>query len=194
MSTNAPHLDNSTNRRRAVDEPLAWDNGFYGSSSYPSFATSYREYLERLGFTPPPFGRRLSSSLRLSIPQSGNTEHMATVPENSIPDLPTRWPINKGNEVEVDLRSLLPEKAEADECMEAYRRTLQNYLPAFYWPMLEQKWARAWEGPIWERDKEAVRSVFCIVILLLATSCQMIEGWQGNAAGMEERSTTHRLF
>ncbi|KAF8423259.1 fungal-specific transcription factor domain-containing protein [Tirmania nivea] len=169
MSTNAPHLDNSANRRRAIDEPSAWDNGFYGSSSCPSFATSYKEYLERLGFTPPPLGRRLS------------------IPENGVPDLPTRWPINKGNEVEVDLRSLLPEKAEADEWIEVYRKTLQKYLPAFHWPMLEQKWTRAWEEPIWERDKEAVRSVFCIVILLLAVSCQMIEGWQGNAAGMEER-------
>jgi len=194
MSANAPHLDSSAARRRAIDEPSVWDNGFYGSSSCPSFATGYREYLERLGYTPPPFGRRLSSSLRLSIPQIGNPEHMATVPENSIPNLPTRWPINKENEVEVDLRSLLPEKSEADECIEVYRKTLQNYLPVFYWPMLEQKWARAWEAPIWERDKEAVRSVFCIVILLLAISCQMIEGWQGNAAGMEERSATQGLF
>ncbi|KAF8431138.1 hypothetical protein BGX38DRAFT_359097 [Terfezia claveryi] len=195
MSANAHHLDTSANRRRAIDEPSAWDNGFYGSSSCPSFALGYKEYLERLGFTPPQLGRRLSSSLRLSIPQNGKiTEHMATVLENSVPDLPTRWPINQEDEIEVDLRSLLPQKAEADECIEVYRKTLQNYLPALYWPKLEQKWARAWEAPIWERDKETVRSVFCIVTLLLAISCQMIDGRQENTVGMEERSATHGLF
>lgn len=190
MAANLPHPDSAANRRRPIDEPSAWDNGFYGSSSCPSFATNYKEYLERLGFTPPPFGRRLSNTLRLSIPQNGTTEHMATVPENTVPDFPSRWPISKGSESEVDLRSLLPDKAEANRCKEVYRKTLQNYLPAFYWPMLEQKWARAWGEPIWERDKEAVRSVFCIVVLLLAISCQMIEGWHGNLAGMEERLVT----
>lgn len=191
--SNIPPSD--TNRRRPLDEAAAWDNGFYGSSSCPSFATNYKEYLERLGFPPPPLSRRLSGSLRLSIPQNGPLlDQMTTVPENSVPDLPTRWPIAKGNEVEVDLRTLLPEKRDADECKEVYRKTLQNYLPAFYWPMLEEKWARAWGEPIWEQDKEAVRSVFCIVVLILAISCQMIEGWRGNAAGMEERFVISHCF
>lgn len=187
MSSSIPLPDSSAHRRHTVDEPSTWDNGFYGSSSCPSFATNYKEYLERLGFTPPSLGRRLSNSLRLSIPQNGASEQMATVPENSVPDFPTRWPIRGEDEAEVDLRSLLPEKSEADECREVYRKTIQNYFPAFYWPLMEQKWARAWGEPIWEKDKETVRSVFCIVVLLLAVSCQMIEGWRGNIAGSEER-------
>ena len=173
--------------RRSPEQQSAWDAGSYGPGSFSSFLSNYREYLVRLGFAPPPLIRRLSQGLRRSSNSQNGNDTIPSASENIFADLPTRWPLPARNESEVDLRSLLPDRQAADECKEVYRKTLQKYLPAFYWSMLEEKWKRAWEQPIWEWDKEAVRSVFCIVLLLLAISCQMIEGWAGNTAGMEER-------
>ena len=140
------HTVNTPIRRGSVRRGLetsAWDGGLYGSSSSASFASSYREYLERLGFNPPPLSRRLS--LRLSIPNSGSSDAMTTVPEHSIPELPRRWPLRGDDDQVIDLRSLLPDKNDADECKEVYRKIVQNYLPALNWHMLEKKWERAWE-------------------------------------------------
>ncbi|KAI5789701.1 fungal-specific transcription factor domain-containing protein [Peziza echinospora] len=139
--------------RRSPEEQSAWDAGSYGPGSFSSFLSNYREYLVRLGFAPPPLIRRLSQGLRRPSQNGNDTIPSAT--ENIFADLPTRWPLPARDESEVDLRSLLPDKQAADECKEVYRKTLQKYLPAFYWSMMEDKWKRAWEQPIWEWDKEA---------------------------------------
>lgn len=58
---------------------------------------------------------------------------------------------------------------------EVFRTTVQNYTPIFYWPSLEKKIERAWKLPIWDGDNEAVRSVFCVIMMLLAVANQFIE-------------------
>jgi hypothetical protein len=78
--------------------------------------------------------------------------------------------------------------------LNVFRKTVQNYTPMFYWPAIEKKFKRAWDSPIWDGDNEAVRSVFCVVVMLLAVGSQFVEPGMlefpegGDWAAAQERS------
>lgn len=151
----------SGNRNGQGDGQSTWDGNFYGSSSTPSFMSSYREYLERLGFALPPT-RLISPSV---IQGSNSQESPANISNENI--------TTASSQMRRDLRYLLPNKEVADCIKQVYWRSRQVYQPTFYWPMVERKWKRAWAEPIWEDDEHAVRGVFCIVMMFLAVGGQL---------------------
>lgn len=70
----------------------------------------------------------------------------------------------------------MPPRAIADRLCEVFRTVIQNYTPLFVWPLfLEEKYERAFAEPIWEEDSTIVKSVFCIVQMMLAVASQMAE-------------------
>lgn len=137
---------------RYQEDGTSWDHHIFGPSSCPSFLHSYKDYLSRLGYRPP----------QGSDSQEALGEH----------PLPTSAP---DKYLPFDLRVLLPPIGMATQLFEVFKKTIQSYTPMFYWPSLEKKIERAWGMPIWDGDGEAVRSVFCVVIMLLAVASQFIE-------------------
>lgn len=145
---------------RFQDDGTSWDHHIFGPSSCPSFLYSYKDYLSRLGYRPPQ-GANPQETLNGPPPPSPSTR----IPNPSAPNkfLP------------FDLRALLPPIGLARQLVDVFKKTIQNYTPIFYWPSLETKIERAWTMPIWDGDSEAVRSVFCVVVMLLAVASQFVE-------------------
>lgn len=137
---------------RYQEDGTSWDHHIFGPSSCPSFLHSYKDYLSRLGYRPPQESNAQESVGEPPLPLSG--------PDKYLP---------------LDLRALLPPVGMATQLFEVFRKTVQTYTPIFYWPSLEKKIERAWGMPIWDGDGEAVRSVFCVIIMLLAVASQFIE-------------------
>lgn len=143
------------------EDGTSWDHHIFGPSSCPSFLHSYNDYLSRLGYRPPP-----------GI-ESDNWWGGGPPPPNPNTRIPNPSAPNKF--LPFDLRVLLPPVRLARQMFEVFRKTVQNYTPIFYWPSLEKKIERAWGMPIWDGDSEAVRSVFCVIVMLLAVASQFIE-------------------
>lgn len=162
-----PGSEPENNRGRFQPDGTAWDDHMFGPSSGPSFLNSYKEYLSRLGYRPPSAGdphdalEARPSSLTPRDPSSrARRDFSCPIPGRFAP---------------LDLRAFLPPPALARELLEVFRKTVQNYTPMFYWPTIEGKFERAWDSPIWDGDSEAVRSVFCVVVMLLAVGSQFVE-------------------
>ncbi|KAL7273596.1 hypothetical protein RUND412_003535 [Rhizina undulata] len=136
-------------------ETITWDHHIFGPGSGPSYVASYTEYLQQLGFTPPRVDRGMveAAAPRLSLG-----------PESMQHNYPP-----------IDLRGFLPPKKLADKLLEIFRTTIQNYTPMFYWPNLTRKFERAWSDPIFDGDAESVRSIFSVVMMVLAVSSQLLE-------------------
>lgn len=142
------------------NDGTSWDHHIFGPSSCPSFLHSYNDYLSRLGYRPPPAS---NPTMNTGGPPSPNPN--TRIPNPSVPN----------KYLPFDLRALLPPLKLAKQMFEVFRTTVQNYTPIFYWPALEKKIERAWKLPIWDGDNEAVRSVFCVIMMLLAVANQFIE-------------------
>lgn len=145
---------------RYQEDGTSWDHHIFGPSSCPSFLHSYKDYLSRLGYRPPQESDSQGVVGEPPLPPSGARVQGLSVPDKYLP---------------LDLRALLPPIGMATQLFEVFRKTIQNYTPIFYWPSLEKKIERAWSMPIWDGDGEAVRSIFCVVIMLLAVASQFIE-------------------
>ncbi|KAI5805961.1 fungal-specific transcription factor domain-containing protein [Geopyxis carbonaria] len=132
--------------------------------SNPSFIASYKRYLRNLGYN--------ASGTEFPHSEPGDQRvpllsEYTSVPNTALPLDPLNMPL--------DLRVLLPAKPFAEKLLEIFRTTVQQYTPLFYWPKLEERFERAWAGPMWEKDHETVKSVFCVVEMLMAVASQMVE-------------------
>jgi len=129
--------------------------------SNPQFIASYKTYLRNLGYP------------------SSNTDHPSchhgSQPAPRVPLL-SEYPSIASKTLPLDLRVLMPQKTIADQLCEVFRRTIQNYTPLFVWTLfLEEKYDRAFTEPMWEEDSAVVKSIFCIVQMMLAVASQMAE-------------------
>jgi hypothetical protein len=57
-------------------------------------------------------------------------------------------------------------------------------------PILERNFERAWSFPIWENDGAVVAEVFCVVMIVMAINCQLVneEGLYRHGSGSEDVS------
>lgn len=128
--------------------------------SNPQFIISYKTYLRSLGYPDTDY----------ALQQSHVSEPAPRVP------LLSEYPSIADKTSHLDLRVLMPPRAIADRLCEVFRTAIQNYTPLFVWPLfLEEKYERAFAEPIWEEDSTVVKSVFCIVQMMLAVASQMAE-------------------
>jgi len=137
---------------------ISWNPNIFGPGSAPQFIDSYKEYLQRQGL----YAQHISGE------QANMYERSEQVP------LLSDVAGSRGGP-ELDLRVYLPAQTLANRLLEAFRVTVQNYKPIFYWPMLEQKFERAWSAPMMDRDEQTVREVFCVVMAVLSVGAQLVK-------------------
>lgn len=135
----------------------------------PCFLSEYKDHLQNLGYPP------------AALPEAPH--HAPQVP------LLSEYPAMARKNMPIDLRSLLPHRPFADRLLEVFRRTVQSYRPIFYWPMFKERYDRAWEREIYDTDTQAVKEVFCPLMMVLAVACQMVEPPAEDAdwAALQER-------
>jgi len=153
------------NKGRFQSDGTAWDDHIFGPSSGPSFLNSYKEYLSRLGYRPPSSGDPHDS---VEVAAGPLSTHASPVDQSNIGPIPARV-------VPLDIRAFLPPLPLATELLEVFRKNIQECTVIFYWPTIEAKFKRAWGAPIWETDPEAVRSVFCVVVMIMAVASQLVD-------------------
>ncbi|KAI5787112.1 fungal-specific transcription factor domain-containing protein [Geopyxis carbonaria] len=141
-------------------EPMTWNPNAFGPGSAPQFIESYKEYLERLGF----------HTQDVNI-QSGNIFQAGPM----VPLLSDYNPSPASGVFSMDLRAFLPTRESAEMILEVFRRTIQSYKAMFYWPILEEKFERAWSSDMLENDTETVGRIFCVVMMVLAVGSQIID-------------------
>lgn len=153
------------NKGRFQSDGTAWDDHIFGPSSGPSFLNSYKEYLSRLGYRPPSSGDPHDS---VEVAAGNPSPHASPVDQNNISSVPARF-------VPLDIRAFLPPLPLATELLEVFRKNIQECTVIFYWPTIEAKFKRAWGAPIWDTDPEAVRSVFCVIVMIMAVASQLVD-------------------
>jgi len=178
----------------AAPRAASWSRGVFDSN--PPFVASYKAYLRHLGYP-------ASSSEYPSAEQSQQQTVHGDQPPPRVPLLSEYPSIVASKTLPLDLRVFLPPKPFAGRLREVFRRTIQNYTPLFYWPVfLEEKFDRAWASPMWEEDTAVVKSVFCILQMVLAVASQMVEEVEsselgemsGSSGDMQERSILSRAL
>lgn len=159
--------------KRIRSEDNSWNGQYYGSTSAPSFATGYREFVEQLGFTPP-----VNTVFNQNLPGL-YASPMGRLAQEQFPllsDNPSA--VTSGAQLVVesggDLRRLFPPRDIAEKLKEAFRTTVQRYTPMFYWPIIEQIWEKSFSEPIYENDREKVHEQFCVVMMMLAVGSQIL--------------------
>jgi len=150
---------------RFQPDGTAWDDHIFGPSSGPSFLNSYKEYLSRLGYLPPSSGDPHDS---VEVAAGSLSPHASPADQSNIGSIPTRF-------VPFDIRAFLPPLPLATELLEVFRKNIQECTVIFYWPTIEAKFKRAWGAPIWNTDPEAVRSVFCVIVMIMAVASQLVD-------------------
>jgi len=138
---------------------ITWNPNAFGPGSAPQFIDAYKGYLQRQGI----YAQNISG-------ESGN---MFERTEPAVPLLSEIVP--QHGMPPFDLRYFLPARSLSGKLMEAFQTTVQNYIPIFYWPILEQKFERAWSSPIWDQDGKTVHEVFCVVMMILAVGSQLVK-------------------
>ncbi|KAI5852289.1 fungal-specific transcription factor domain-containing protein [Tricharina praecox] len=137
---------------------VTWNPNIFGPGSAPQFIDSYKQYLQRQGL----YAQHISGE------QANMYEKTEQVP------LLSDVAGSRGGP-ELDLRVYLPARTLANRLLEAFRVTIQNYKPLFYWPILERKFERAWSSPMMEGDEQVVREVFCVVMTVLSVGAQLVK-------------------
>lgn len=151
--------------RNGDEENVSWNPNAFGAGSAPHLIDSFKEFITRYGSTTRTQSR---GSLRASSAQSGSI-YQACPPVPLLSDF-----ISSQIIFPVDLRRHLPDRATCQTVIEVFRRTVQTYNVPFYWPFLEAKLDKAWNEPIMEDDSEAVRGVFCVVVMMIAVGSQLV--------------------
>ena len=150
---------------RFEHEKTSWNPNAFGPGSAPHLIDSYKEFIHRYGSHQEPTADQVNAQ-----PRSGNIYQSAPM----VPLLSDF--ISSNVTYPVDLKGYFPPREQSQIVIEVFRRTIQTYKVPFYWPFIEQKLWRAWEGPpLPDNDPDAVSSVFCVVMMLLAVGSQLLD-------------------
>ncbi|EWC48957.1 hypothetical protein DRE_00262 [Drechslerella stenobrocha 248] len=141
--------------RPSFSQPLRsfYDNSpnediFVGSTSELGFLTSVKEYVERLGYDTTPLLNAWKESEAKIYP----TNPLAYA---------------EGSQLH-DLRTYLPAKEDGKKLIDVFHRNTPRCLPIFYWPIIQSKFERAYEAPIFANDQTVVTGVFCLIMTMFA--------------------------
>lgn len=159
-------------RRGRPEDSSNWGGQYYGPTSAPTFANGYEQFAEHLGFSPsvnPAFNPDLPGVFNSPIGRLAH-EHPPLLSDNT-----TNLSTSSGAMIGGggDLRRLLPPREIADKLKEAFRSTIQQYTPMFYWPIFESTWVKTFSEPIYESDKDKIRENLCVVLLVMAVGAQV---------------------
>ncbi|KAK6358956.1 hypothetical protein TWF696_000128 [Orbilia brochopaga] len=155
-STTTGHSPNDLSPRPSLSLPLRsipYDNSpnedlFIGSTSGLGFLTSVKDYVERLGYDTTPLMTAWKDSEAKTY-----TTNPSTYPE--------------GSQLR-DLRVLLPPQEDGKKLLDIFYRNTPRCLPIFYWPIILNKFERAYEAPLLPNDQTVITSVFCVLTSIFA--------------------------
>lgn len=166
-----PSLAPGVVQRRFSYESSGNDDLFIGSTSGLGFLASVQEYVEKLGYD------------TTSLAGAWKHSEVQTYPLNSSLKVDGLQP--------VDLRGLLPPKNIGRKLLDIFHQHTTRYaeptqtcglktliadkifcrcLPVFYWPVILDKFDRAYGNPIYANDQVAVTSIFCVIMSINAYS------------------------
>ncbi|KAF8544492.1 hypothetical protein BDD12DRAFT_872735 [Trichophaea hybrida] len=125
---------------------ITWNPNAFGPGSAPQFIDSYKGYLQRQGIYAPNISGESSNMFERTEPAVPLLSDV--IPQHGMPPF--------------DLRRFLPDPNLSNILMEAFRTSVQNYMPVFYWPGLVRKFERAWSSPY--GIKMGKQSMKCFVL------------------------------
>lgn len=146
---------------------------YYGSTSAPTFATWFKAYMEWLGYS-----RSSGPSFMQELPEIFTKPLRGSETEYQFPLLSDYPHIIFRQGPTYDLRGFLPDKDMSERLKAAYWETIQIHTPALHWLKLEVRWQRAYNEPLWETDRTAVRELFCVVMMVMAVASQYLQGME----------------
>ncbi|EPS36268.1 hypothetical protein H072_10331 [Dactylellina haptotyla CBS 200.50] len=144
--------------RHSISQPLrrfsydgsTSDDLFIGTTSGLGFLASVQEYVERLGYDTTPLLDAWKNSEAKAFPT--NTASYS-----------------EGSQLR-DLRALLPPKASGKKLLDIFHYNTARCVPIVYWPIILNKFERAYEAPIFPNDQMNVTSIFCVLMAIYAVA------------------------
>ncbi|KAK6515011.1 hypothetical protein TWF506_007365 [Arthrobotrys conoides] len=147
-SDRSPRLSISQPLRRVSYDLSTNEDLFVGTTSGLGFLASIQEYVERLGYD------------TTSLLDAWKTTEAKTFPTNP--------PIYNDDSQMRDLRAFLPPKAAGQKLLNIFHHSTARVAPIFYWPIILNKFERAYEAPIYPTDQSTVTGVFCVLMAIYA--------------------------
>ncbi|RVD83872.1 uncharacterized protein DFL_005646 [Arthrobotrys flagrans] len=147
-SDRSPRLSISQPLRRVSYDISTNEDLFVGTTSGLGFLASIQEYVERLGYD--------------------TTSLLDAWKSTEAKTFPTNMPVyNDGSQMR-DLRAFLPPKATGQKLFNIFHHSTARVAPIFYWPIILNKFERAYEAPIYPTDQPTVTGVFCVLMVIYA--------------------------
>ncbi|KAK6355876.1 hypothetical protein TWF718_000255 [Orbilia javanica] len=147
-SDRSPRLSISQPPRRVSYDMNTNEDLFVGMNSGLGFLASIQEYVERLGYD------------TTSLLEAWKNSEAKTFPIN----LPL---YSDGSQIR-DLRAFLPPKTTGQKLLNIFHHSTARIAPIFYWPIILNKFGRAYEAPIYPTDQSTVTGVFCVIMAIYA--------------------------
>ncbi|KAK6337427.1 hypothetical protein TWF730_002826 [Orbilia blumenaviensis] len=144
----SPRLSISQPVRRVSYDTSTNEDLFVGTTSGLGFLASIQEYVERLGYD--------------------TTSLLDTWKSTEAKAFPTNIPVYNDGSQTRDLRTLLPPKPAGNKLLNIFHHTTARVAPIFYWPLILNKFERAYEAPIYPNDQPTVTGVFCVLMIIYA--------------------------